>query len=118
MAKGQKPNGTTARPEGHLGFETTLWATADKLRGNLDAAEYKHVVLGLIFLKYISDAFEERHAELQKEKGADPKDRELTEQDIQKIGDLYHQWKLDIGQLLKEGDKRGIVFDLAPPYAD
>jgi len=38
-----------------LGFEATLWATADKLRGNLDAAEYKHVVLGLIFLKYISD---------------------------------------------------------------
>jgi type I restriction enzyme M protein len=47
-----------------LGFEATLWATADKLRGNLDAAEYKHVVLGLIFLKYISDAFEERHAAL------------------------------------------------------
>jgi type I restriction enzyme M protein len=39
------------------GFEQTLWATADKLRGHLDAAEYKHVVLGLIFLKYISDAF-------------------------------------------------------------
>src|SRR4051812_42136277 len=59
-----------------LGFEATLWATADKLRGNLDAAEYKHVVLGLIFLKYISDAFEEKHAELQKEKGADPEDRD------------------------------------------
>ncbi len=60
----------------HLGFEATLWATADKLRGNLDAAEYKHVVLGLIFLKYISDAFEEKHAALQKEKGADPEDRD------------------------------------------
>src|SRR5882762_9236880 len=59
-----------------LGFEATLWATADKLRGNLDAAEYKHVVLGLIFLKYISDAFEEKHAELQKEKGADAEDRD------------------------------------------
>jgi type I restriction enzyme M protein len=47
-----------------LGFEATLWATADKLRGNLDVAEYKHVVLGLIFLKYISDAFAERHAAL------------------------------------------------------
>ena len=42
-----------------------LWAAADKLRGHLDAAEYKHVVLGLIFLKYISDAFDERHAELE-----------------------------------------------------
>src|SRR5207249_2356171 len=59
-----------------LGFEATLWATADKLRGNLDAAEYKHVVLGLIFLKYISDAFEEKHSALQKEKGADPEDRD------------------------------------------
>jgi len=40
----------------NLGFEQTLWQAADKLRGNMDAAEYKHVVLGLIFLKYISDA--------------------------------------------------------------
>ena len=43
-----------------LGFEATLWAAADKMRNNMDAAEYKHIVLGLIFLKYISDAFEER----------------------------------------------------------
>jgi type I restriction enzyme M protein len=42
-----------------LGFEATLWQAADKLRNNMDAGEYKHVVLGLIFLKYISDAFEE-----------------------------------------------------------
>ena len=47
-----------------LGFESKLWAAADKLRNNMDAAEYKHVVLGLIFLKYISDAFEAKHAEL------------------------------------------------------
>ena len=44
-----------------LGFEAKLWATADALRGSMDAAEYKHVVLGLIFLKYISDAFVEYH---------------------------------------------------------
>ena len=43
---------------GHGGFEAKLWQTADALRNNMDAAEYKHVVLGLIFLKYISDAFE------------------------------------------------------------
>ncbi len=57
-------------------FETTLWASADALRNNMDAAEYKHVVLGLIFLKYISDAFEEKHAELEAERaqGADPED--------------------------------------------
>jgi len=44
---------------GDLGFERTLWQAADKLRNNMDAAEYKHVVLGVIFLKYISDAFED-----------------------------------------------------------
>ncbi|MBN1890441.1 MAG: SAM-dependent DNA methyltransferase, partial [Thermoflexales bacterium] len=51
----------------NLGFEEKLWAVADKLRGHMDAAEYKHIVLGLIFLKYISDAFEERHQWLLKE---------------------------------------------------
>ena len=48
----------------NLGFEAKLWLTADKLRNNMDAAEYKHVVLGLIFLKYISDSFEEQRAKL------------------------------------------------------
>jgi type I restriction enzyme M protein len=61
-----------------LGFEAKLWQAADKLRSNMDAAEYKHVVLGLIFLKYISDAFEEHHATLLAGKGeyagADPED--------------------------------------------
>jgi type I restriction enzyme M protein len=62
----------------NLGFEAKLWAAADALRNNMDAAEYKHVVLGLIFLKYISDAFEAKHAELaaQKDEGADPEDRD------------------------------------------
>jgi type I restriction enzyme M protein len=50
----------------NLGFEKELWQAADALRSNMDAAEYKHVVLGLIFLKYISDAFEERYAYLEK----------------------------------------------------
>lgn len=61
---------------GPLGFEQKLWAAADALRNNMDAAEYKHVVLGLIFLKYISDAFEAKHAELetQKAEGAEPED--------------------------------------------
>ena len=60
----------------NLGFEARLWAAADALRNNMDAAEYKHVVLGLIFLKYISDAFESKHTELaaQKKQGADPED--------------------------------------------
>lgn len=50
---------------GNLGFEEKLWQAADKMRGHMDPAEYKHVVLGLIFLKYISDAFEERRNQLQ-----------------------------------------------------
>src|ERR1700690_1618402 len=58
----------------NLGFEEKLWAAADKMRGHMDPAEYKHVVLGLIFLKYISDAFTERHDRLLKEDGADPEE--------------------------------------------
>jgi type I restriction enzyme M protein len=53
-----------------------LWQAADKLRGNMDAADYKHVVLGLIFLKYISDAFQEQYDKLKKEPHADPEDRD------------------------------------------
>lgn len=67
-------NGLTAE------MKATLWAAADKLRGNLDAAEYKHVVLGLIFLKYISDSFQEVYDELAQEPDADeyniPEDRD------------------------------------------
>jgi type I restriction enzyme M protein len=70
---------TRERPKGNganLGYEAQLWQMADALRGSMDAAEYKHVVLGLIFLKYISDAFEEQHAKLEAERaqGADPED--------------------------------------------
>ncbi len=68
--KGTKDTGA------NLGYEAKLWQMADALRNNMDAAEYKHVVLGLIFLKYISDAFEAKHAELEDKKaeGADPED--------------------------------------------
>ncbi len=57
-------------------LEKTLWATADKLRNNMDAAEYKHVVLGLIFLKYISDAFDELYQKLKKDKHSDAEDKD------------------------------------------
>jgi len=75
MAKATtKNNESTA----NIGFEAKLWLAADKLRNNMDAAEYKHVVLGLIFLKYISDAFEEMRTKLLEGKGdfegADPED--------------------------------------------
>ena len=60
----------------NLGFETQLWTAADKLRGNMEPSDYKHVALGLIFLKYISDAFEAKRAELLKEELADAEDPE------------------------------------------
>ena len=68
-----KAKGTTQEP-----LEKQLWKSADKLRKNIDAAEYKHVVLGLIFLKYISDSFEEYYAKLKavQSEGADPEDRD------------------------------------------
>ena len=74
--KEQKAPNNAASTSATIGYEAELWRMADALRGSMDAAEYKHVVLGLIFLKYISDAFEEQHAKLVAEKaqGADPED--------------------------------------------
>lgn len=71
--KGRKPKATTKEP-----IEKQLWKTADKLRKNIDAAEYKHIVLGLVFLKYISDAFVELYDKLKAEEsaGADPEDKD------------------------------------------
>jgi type I restriction enzyme M protein len=68
----KKSNGNGA----NLGFEQKLWLAADKLRSNMDASEYKHTVLGLIFLKYISDAFDEMYQRLlaDQDQGADPED--------------------------------------------
>ena len=84
------PSGETRKPRGkkagsqdngaQTGLEAKLWLAADKLRNNMDAAEYKHVVLGLIFLKYISDSFEEHHARLAagdgEYAGANPEDKD------------------------------------------
>lgn len=80
MRRGVKGSGSTTRVPAKPAVETTLWAAADKLRGNMDAAEYKHVALGLIFLKYISDRFDERRA--QAEAG-------LEERDLVEERDLY-----------------------------
>ncbi len=59
-----------------IGFEEKLWQAADKLRGSMDASEYKSVVLGLIFLKYVSDSFEEKHEELLQDEYADEEDKD------------------------------------------
>ena len=77
MARG-KSKDSSSKNSANIGFEAKLWLAADKLRSNMDAAEYKHVVLGLIFLKYISDSFEEHHSRLNEAEGdyagANPED--------------------------------------------
>jgi type I restriction-modification system DNA methylase subunit len=75
-AGGRSRKATQSTSAATVGYEAELWKMADTLRGSMDAAEYKHVVLGLIFLKYISDAFEEQHAKLvaEQQSGADPED--------------------------------------------
>jgi type I restriction enzyme M protein len=64
MPSKSKSAAPSATSTAKIGFEAKLWLSADKLRSNMDAGEYKHVVLGLIFLKYISDAFDEQLAQL------------------------------------------------------
>ncbi|WP_272975962.1 type I restriction-modification system subunit M [Deinococcus geothermalis] len=71
-----KKNGTTNSNGGNLGFEADLFKAADKLRGNMEPSDYKHVALGLIFLKYISDAFEARHQALLAEDPRAAEDRD------------------------------------------
>jgi type I restriction enzyme M protein len=83
MARGKKAKKQNSKNGANLGFEPQLWQAADKLRGNMDAADYKNVVLGLIFLKYISDAFQERYEKLKSEPHADPEERdEYTAENI------------------------------------
>jgi type I restriction enzyme M protein len=65
-----------AASSANLGFEDKLWAAADKLRGHMDASQYKDVVLGLIFLKYVSDAFEEQRIALERDPEANPEDHD------------------------------------------
>ncbi len=64
------------RQHREIGFEQQIWSAADKLRGNIDASEYKNVVLGLIFLKYISDKFDQRYQELVEEGESFEEDRD------------------------------------------
>ncbi len=74
------PTGQRRREGEPLGFEDVLWKAADKLRGSMDSSEYKHVVLGLIFLKYVEDAFEERRTALRGELAADGIEGEQAEE--------------------------------------
>ncbi|GGF76178.1 DNA methyltransferase [Terasakiella brassicae] len=72
MAEKKNNKNTSA----NVGFEENLWAAADKMRGNMEPGEYKHVALGLIFLKYISEAFEAKYAELVEDEYSDPEDKD------------------------------------------
>jgi type I restriction enzyme M protein len=92
-------NGTTVKPGKPDSLEATLWKAADKLRGSMDAAEYKHFVLGLIFLKYVSDAFAQRRNGIE---------RELAEDGI--TGDRAAQFLEDVDEYVGRG-----VFWVPPP---
>lgn len=77
----------TKQSTANLGFETKLWAAADKLRGHMDPSEYKHVVLGLIFLKYISDSFEETYQSIKNDPEAF--DGEWEDKDAYKARNIF-----------------------------
>jgi len=106
-------NNTKSEP-----FEATLWQAADKLRKNIDAAEYKHIVLGLIFLKYVSEAFEALHAKLVKGEGefagADPEEpNEYTAEKVFFVPSIA-RWQTisDNAKRLKSCSKNGKKVDI------
>jgi len=95
-----KKNGTSA----NIGFEEKLWLAADKLRNNMDPSEYKHVILGLIFLKYISDSFEEAYQKAMKE--PDRYEGMEEEHDYYKSENVFWVPKMARWEYLKNNAKR------------
>ena len=92
-------------------LEIVLWKAADKLRKNIDAAEYKHVVLGLIFLKYISDSFEEKYQELVADEWGDPEEQdEYTAENIFFVPETA-RWSLLVSQA--KFSNIGVIVDTA-----
>jgi type I restriction enzyme M protein len=112
MAKQKKTTEKSSEQTSNGALEASLWKAADKLRKNIDAAEYKHIVLGLIFLKYISDAFEDLYTRLKAEQkqGADPEDKDeykaenvfFVPQEARWAFLLSHAKRPDIGKLVDE----------------
>ena len=90
-----------------IGSEEKIWRAADKLRGNLDEAEYKGVVLGLIFLKYISDRFEAKYEELLGDEYADTEDKDEYEADGVFFVPQDARWNVIQGCCPHAGDRRG-----------
>ena len=94
-----------------IGFEEKIWRAADKLRGNLDAAEYKGVVLGLIFLKYISDRFDAKYLELLEDEYADAEDKD--EYEVDGIFFVPTEARWDVIKKAAHTPEIGVVIDKA-----
>ena len=105
MPKPKKSSTPANASAATVGYEAELWQMADPLRGSMDAAEYEHVVLGLIFLKYISDAFEEQHATLEAERaqiGVAQRQRPQQRRDLRAarrivVRHVHHRFELGEG---------------------
>ncbi len=108
MARAKGTTTGKSKNGANLGFEQTLWQAADKLRGNMDAADYKHVVLGLIFLKYISDAFQERYETLKKEPHADP-DEDLSEYVDGLLTMVDRRFDFEAGEIWRPSPHPGLI---------
>ena len=88
-----------------IGFEDAIWRAADKLRGNLNASEYEGVVLGLIFLKYISDKFEAKFAELSQDEYADVEDKDEYEADGEPFDEKMKRLTTELSGLFAESHR-------------
>ena len=94
----------TNQSTANLGFEAKLWAVADKLRGHMDPSEYKHVALGLIFLKYISDSFEESYQSIKNDK--DAFEGEWEDKDAYKARNIFWVPEIARWEYLKQNAKK------------
>ena len=94
----------TNQSTANLGFEAKLWAVADKLRGHMDPSEYKHVALGLIFLKYISDSFEETYQSIKNDK--DAFEGEWEDKDAYKARNIFWVPEIARWEYLKQNAKK------------
>ena len=100
----------------NLGFENQLWAAADKMRGHMDASEYKHVALGLIFLKYISDAFQVKYDQLDASRDTDYTDPE--DRDEYKAANVFWVPKEARWENLRDGAKSPTIGKLIDDAMD
>jgi hypothetical protein len=121
MAKGKAKN-TGGEPPLQLDFEAELFKAADKLRGNIEPGDYNHVALGLIFLKYIFDALETRHGELQAEDPQAAEDEHEYRPNnffwVPKEGRVYDPCHKSVGRLHGRCDRQGSYRPLSAAHTD